>query len=273
MKSPLPVIFFILAFSSCNRNKQGNLVESDVAKADTVLASSDSEYNYDSVFVVENVKCPNVFKRNSGFLRKKEAVEILKIANHTLYDSIPFQEELKDIAEKAYMGKYYKEKDQNKYILYIQYLSNSNFIFEVYPNLNIIKYRNFFSGNYNCCWSSDFDGFKKIGEFYSILSCATGLGYCSGHVYIFKDLESAPKNSIVQECFMFNPLQNKNIYLLSSVNYITNTSLKLSYEYNEEDADSEKLLLTKHLDVEYTLVGNEWVAKDNIDIYKMFGVE
>jgi hypothetical protein len=272
MKWILVIAFLILISSSCNRNKQGNLAESDAAKVDTVVAASDSEYNYDSVFVVENVKCPNVFKRDSGFLRKKEALEILKIANHTLYDSIPFQEELKDIAEKAYMGKYYKEKDQNKYILYIQYLSSSNYIFEIYPDLNIIKYRDFPSGNYNCCWASDFDGFKKIGEFYSIRYCGTGSGYCAGHVYIFKDLDNVPENSIIEQCFMFNPLEKKNLYLSSSVSNVTNISIRFSYEYIEKNADSEKLLLTKHIDVEYALAGNKWVAKDNIDIQEMFGL-
>jgi hypothetical protein len=262
----------MLVFSSCNKNRQGNLTESDAVKADTVLAASDSKYNYDSVFVVENVKCPNVFRKGSGFLRKKEAVEILKIANLNLYDSIPFQKELKEIPESAYLGKYYKEKDQNKYILYIGYLSRSNFVFEIYPDLNIIKYRDFASGNYNCCWDSDFDGFKKIGKFYSILYCGTGSGYCTGHVYIFKDLESVPENSIIEQCFMFDPIKNEHIFLSSSVNNITNTSIRFSYEYQERDADSEKILLTKHIDVEYVLVGNEWVAKDNIDIQEMFGI-
>lgn len=270
MKSTLAIVFFILISSSCNRHKQGNLTESDVVKIDTVSTSSDSEeYNYDSLYVIENVKCPNVFKKDSGYLRKKEALEILKIASPGLYDSIPFQKSLKEISEKAYMGKYYKEKDQNKYILYIEYLSSSNYIFEIYPDLNIIKYRDFPSSNYNCC-SSNFDGFKKIGIFYSIRYCTTGSGYCAGHVYIFKDLESAPENSIIEQCFMFNPIKNIHIFLSSSVNNITNNSIRFSYEYIEKDGDSEKVLLIKHIDVEYVLVGNEWVAKDNIDVPKMF---
>ncbi|GHV17140.1 hypothetical protein FACS1894169_11880 [Bacteroidia bacterium] len=271
MKWILAIALLILISSSCNRNKQGNLVENNVAEIDTISASSDSEYNYDSLYVIENVKCPNVFKRDSGFLRKKEALEILRIASPSLYDSIPFQEELKDILERSYMGKYYKEKEQNKYILYIEYLSSSNYIFEIYPDLNIIKYRDFASGNYNCC-SSNFDGFKKAGKFYSIRYCGTGSGYCAGHVYIFKDLDNVPENSIIEQCFMFNPIKNIHISLSSSVNNITNTSIRFSYEYKEEDADSEKVLLTKHIDVEYNLVGNKWVAKDNIDIQEMFGL-
>ncbi|MFV0538566.1 MAG: hypothetical protein ACK5M3_14550 [Dysgonomonas sp.] len=271
MKWTFIIIFLILIFSSCNRNKQGNLVENNVAETDTIFASSDSEYSYDSLYVIENVKCPNVFKKDSGFLRKKEALEILKIASPSLYDSIPFQEGLKDISERSYMGKYYKEKGQNKYILYIEYLSSSNYIFEIYPDLNIIKYRDFPSGNYNCC-TSNFGGFRKIGELYGILSCGTGSGYCSGYISVFKDLENVPKESIIEQCFMYNPLKNKDLYLSSSINYITNNSIRFSYEYIEKDGDSEKVLLTKHIDVEYDLVGNKWVAKDNIDIYEMFGV-
>ena len=271
MKWIFAIVFLILISSSCNRKKQGNLVENNVAETDTILASSDSEYNYDSLYVIENVKCPNVFKQDSGFLRKKEALEILKIASPDLYDSIPFQEELKGISEKAYMGKYYKEKEQNKYILYIEYLSRSNYIFEIYPDLSIIKYRDFASGNYNCC-SSNFDGFKKVGIFYSIRHCGTGSGYCSGYIFLFKDLENAPEDSIIEQYFMFDPVKDIHIFLSSSVDNITNNSIRFSYEYIEKDADSKKVILTKRIEVEYNLVGNKWVAKDNIDVEKMFGV-
>lgn len=272
MKWTFTIVFLILISSSCNRKRQGSLVENNVAETGTILSSSDSEYNYDSLYVIENVKCPNVFKRDSGYLRKKEALEILKIASPDLYDSIPFQEELKGISEKAYMGKYYKEKGQNKYILYIEYLSCSNYIFEIYPDLNIIKYRDFVSGNYNCCWDSDFDGFKKIGELYGILSCGTGSGYCSGYISVFKDLGNAPEDPIIEQCFMFDPVKDIHIFLSSSVNNVTNNSIRFSYEYIEKDADSKKVILTKRIEVEYNLVGNKWVAKDNIDVEKMFGV-
>lgn len=273
MKSTLAIVFFILISSSCNGNTQGNLAESYAVRIDTISASSDSEeYNYDSLYVIENVKCPNVFKRDSGYLRKKEALEILKIASPRLYDSIPFQEGLKNILERSYMGKYYKEKGQNKYILYIEYLSSSNYIFEIYPDLNIIKYRDFASGNYNCCWGSDFDGFRKIGEFYSIRYCGTGSGYCAGHVYIFKDLDHVPENSITEQSYIFDILNKKYLYLISSIGSITDVSIQYSYTYEETDVEDEKVLLTKHIDVEYVLVGNKWVAKDNVDIQKMFGL-
>lgn len=57
-------------------------------------------------------------------------------------------------------------------------------------------------GNYSCCWSNMYDGFRRIGDLFFVRYCTTGSAFCAGHTMFFRrvaDLQEV--NGVVSEMY------------------------------------------------------------------------
>ena len=146
---------------------------------------------------IENPDKSKIFERfvaDSGYILKKEGISILlKIESNDTIDT-----NYSTLKDTDTIGKYYKTKNGNYLACVLDIIhpirNASPVLIEYTPKGKIINTENYYGGMYLCCWKNNYEGFKRLGDYYSIKTCGTGSGFCSGNIYLFKELEPQYKS-------------------------------------------------------------------------------
>ena len=134
---------------------------------------------------------------------------------------------------------------------------------------------------YLCCLSSNFDLFNKHGDYYSIKTCGTGSGFCSGNIYLFKEVEpqaeSIPKSAWSTMCAFQAEGVTAIACSLTSVIDIRSDTVTMHYKLEQfeleeaEESKNEKynVINTEFFDIEYVKRETGWIALDTTNLSKI----
>ncbi len=166
------------------------------------------------------------------------------------------------------IGRYYLDEQSGNYITCMLDLSHkynfeTHLLMEITPSGKLVRSERFFHGNYPCCWSNYYDGFRKYGKYYGMNTCGTGSGFCSDHLYLFRQIRaqdsmrSIPQSSFSAFCLGMT-------CTLSSTMDISDTILIMHYVYAKEGYDSTSSAQneTDSFDVLYHYRNAEWITTD-----------
>ncbi|MGX7668759.1 hypothetical protein [Flavobacterium pedocola] len=211
------------------------------------------------------------FRNDSGFVSLKNGKDFLIELNKN--DTLGISVE--KLNENDTIGKYYKKENSPNTVMYLNDVVNtklapSQFLLEIDPNGNIIKSERYINGNYLCCRENKFDGFGKINDYFFLKVCGTGSAYCSGSLYVFKEITPQNDlNEILQSLYsgMCVPYENQflSCRLTSKIETRPN-SLVFHYKYDkdiETESNKFKTKMTENFDVEYISKDNKWIALDS----------
>jgi hypothetical protein len=221
------------------------------------------------------------FVADSGYILKQEGVTfLLKVKGN---DTIDVNNS--SLKNTDTIGKYYKTKTGN-YIACILDIIHPNqnshpVLFEYTPNGKVLKYENFYSGNYLCCWDNRYEGFKKHGNYYSIKTCVTGSGYCQGLLNIFKEIEPQSPFGITENVWssicVFQPDEAPALACsLTSTMSIKSDTVSMHYKlehiaFEGKDDEIRKVKDTEFFDIKYIKKEMGWIAVDSMHISKIPG--
>jgi len=216
---------------------------------------------------------------DSGFVTKKEGVAFL-VANFptdttqtwTIYK------------QTDTIGKYYRLENSDNYIMCLIYFNPKDYfethlVIEITPNGELVKSEEFIHGHYSCCWNNAYNGFSKYGDFFGIKTCGTGSGYCSGQLYLFKNVIS--QNSadwIPFECESYGVYDDDFaiIYYTSNIEikkdeFIFHYVLKYGdVEYNEKNKTYDfKSPHIKEFSIKYFYENGKWNTNDKDNLEKL----
>ncbi len=206
------------------------------------------------------------FPLDSGYINKKEGLQFL--LSNSLSDTANSAWYL--MKETDTIGKYYKVNESgNFYLCLIDYSNRYTFethlIIEVNPSGDVLESERFRHGNYPCCWRNYYDGFNKYGEYFGIITCGTGSGYCASHLYLFKQLISQDEQkSIPEDYWSCGP--NGEFHSLNSTMEFQQGNLIMHYklDYGKMSLKGKnKVKKTKSFDAIYTFKDNKWTTNDS----------
>lgn len=274
------IVFLCIFLLSCTRGGQ-SVSEDDmfISQLDSAISKymNDSIYYTNWVYPVEKNIWTGTFKGESGYLKKLDALELIKLAggngvirSESSYIDFTRWDEVK---ESEVMAKYYKDKHVGRYMVYVDNKAcpfPDNMVLQVDIINKTIDRKTFPSGNYNCCWQGQFDGFKKVGEYYYIRPCGTGSGYCAADIHLFRDLKKVPENPIAEYAWSSGFGDFPYLWLTTTEMELTLDGVKFKYKYEEGeivDVDTTtsvlKAIKTLRFTIDYILVDNRWTAKDS----------
>lgn len=202
-----------------------------------------------------------IFKADSGYINKKEALAFL--LKNNLTDTIKSNWNLYNDAE--IFGKYYKYKNTNEYLFCIMDLSKkytfeTHLLIKINSKGEITDTSRFIHWNYPACIDGK-DALNKYGDYYGISICQTGSGFSAEYIYFFKDFVKQDKqNPILISLFSGIGYQTE---IVNSSLKIKNDIIKLDYEVETTEETYETKVNLKQFKVDYFLKNNKWETKDS----------
>lgn len=146
-----------------------------------------------------------------------------------------------------------------------KYSFETHLLIELNPNGELLKVERFFHGNYPCCWNNYYDGFKKFGNCFGLMTCGTGSGHCSSYLYLFNDIfPQDQQNSILIESWFGG--EGDISQSVSSEIEFKEDKLVLNYKLENGELDDDLNFIvkeTKKFDVNYYFKNNRWVTNDS----------
>ena len=127
-----------------------------------------------------NLWCNKILISESGQIASKDGFDFLLLTN--LIDSTT--NAWNYILENySVIGKYFRKKEKNAYILCIADYSlafTTHIVFHLKKENGIWEVQNkrYYHGNYPCSWATTISGFGKIGNYFYIDICGTGSAVC-----------------------------------------------------------------------------------------------
>lgn len=216
------------------------------------------------------------FTADSGYILKKQAIDILLKANYESYvdeghrDTIDLN--LPDINDTDTIGRFYKLKNGH-YLTCIEDIIrpdrfNNKILSELDESGNVLISEGYFSGNYYCCWNNRYEGFKKHGEYFSLKTCGTGSAHCSAITHLFKEFSS--QNSGIYSYIYTGWCSGIDIAChLTSKMEIKNDTVIMHYtmeQLKERRNGKKKVIKIEKFDIKYIEREHEWIALDSTRI-------
>lgn len=168
--------------------------------------------------------------------------------------------------ENDTVGKYYKTSWGTLYACIIIPFTATRVIAEITPENEILKSEYFYSGTYHCCWNNYHEGFQKHGNYYSIRTCGTGSGYCSGELNVFQTIAPKSANSILQSVWVSMCSEGYSCSLSSTMK-IRNDTVFMKYTLEKGTLKKKwKVKKTEKFDIYYTKKDSVWIASDSTNL-------
>jgi len=221
---------------------------------------------------------PVRFVADSGYILKKEGISILlKIESNDTIDT-----NYSTLKDTDTIGKYYKTKKGNYLACVLDIIhpirNASPVLVEYTPKGKIINTENYCGGMYLCCWKNNYEGFKKLGDYYSIKTCGTGLGFCGSNINVFKELEPQLLDDIPTSAWsILCALQAEGPALACSITStisIKSDTVFVHYKLETLEPDESedvdyKVINTEFFDIKYVKRETGWEALDTINLSRI----
>ncbi|NUO00027.1 MAG: hypothetical protein HUU01_05360 [Saprospiraceae bacterium] len=144
-----------------------------------------------------------------------------------------------------------------------EYSFETHLLLELSPTGEILKSERFFHSNYSCCLDNYYEGFSKLGDYFGLITCGTGSGYCAGYLYLFKEiLPQDAQHSIPQ--WYWSSL-GEQFQRFSSTMELKKDNLVVHYTVEDGELDegsTRNIKETRKFDVRYGFKNNQWVTND-----------
>jgi hypothetical protein len=209
-----------------------------------------------------------LFSADSGFITKKIAMDLLK-----KYPSINNFQTLSFatyITDNDTVGKYFTDsKTKNKLILFAFTFTQQNLLLEIDSSNSLINSHLFQHSIYNCCIDNINEGFRRLGNFYYVRVCGTGLGHCSTHFYLFPNFNKVSSEEFYEKSHTLST-DNKENFIQSKLEIFENKLLLNYYtymvDYDKYDSisDTYKKNDEKNTTIQYFYENGTWTTSDSL---------
>lgn len=162
------------------------------------------------------------------------------------------------------IGKYYSTANNESIIAAIS-LGGNTLLLQLTPKGEPVSSYLAGYGRYICCWDSFDDILKRYGDYFGIITCATGLGHCSGHLSLLRDKVEPFEKTILLSAYNAALSEASPGQLLSSTYELRSDSLVVHYKFeeftNNENGDSN-IVSTKKFTVSYVITNKSIESND-----------
>lgn len=231
--------------------------------------------------IKSKVQEPYGFTADSGYILKKQAIDILTRVEYESYidngqrDTIDFNPQNIELSDT--IGKFYKLKN-GKILACIEDIirpdrRDTKVLIELDEKGTVLNSEGYFSGMYHCCWSNRYEGFRKHGDYFTMKTCGTGLAHCSTTIHPFKEF-TPQVNGIYSDIWTgfceFTPTTPIACHLTSNME-IHNDTITMHYtmEHLKERRNGKyKVIGKEKFDIKYIERESGWVALDSTKIRK-----
>ena len=202
---------------------------------------------------------------DSGFVTKKDGLYFLLWHGLTeTKDSFWNQ-----IKKTDTIGKYYKVKESGNYFVCLmdfsrQYTFETHILLELTPSGKLIKSERFFHSNYACCWENYYEGFNKIGNYFSLKICGCGTDLCLGRLYVFKEILPQDQQQPIPSYSWVNYEGSSTV--VNSTLEFKDDQLLMHYEEDSgrvDDSANFNIDSVKCVDVKFYFKNNKWITPDS----------
>lgn len=212
-----------------------------------------------------------LFTQDSGFIRKKDVLNILKY-NH-LTDTTASGWTL--YPDTDTFGKYYRQPDGNIMACLLDVGGPSfetHLLMEVRPDDSLISAERFFHGNYPCCWEN-FDGFGKFRDYYYLKICNTGTAFCMSSICVFKNVQPQDSMSPIIQGYWSGSMGGEARDLTSQWT-INGDSLLMHYQLEEYYCMDtlKRSIKTATFSIIFLKRENRWQPTDSALLEKIYGL-
>jgi hypothetical protein len=279
MKTIIYIILLSLSIACNNSQKSDSsgLVSGDkMIGIKTIATESNNEISQGYVHAKDSVEThiPVTLKLtgDSGYITKRAGLKFL------------FSQGLTDTADRLWkllkdrdtIGKYYQTIPGGGYLLCLLNTDINahacHYLFKISGRANnkeILSKEKYFHGNYACCWKNDFEGFRKLQDFFYLKTCVTGSGYCGRKFYLFKDIHPQDSLNCIYES-NYSYFIDK-FHSLSSTIKLNGNNLKIQYierngiikEYKNKDYYDNITQDSLQFTVSYCYNNDNWYAADS----------
>ena len=208
-------------------------------------------------------------EKDSGYIIKKDGLPFLLASSltDTIGRSWGFPKDNDTIA------KYYKVKQTGNTIICFEDYAVMNkipqvILIEIKQDGTIIKKERFNQSYATCCWDDKFFGFVKYGSYFCLKNCEDGSGFCSSHLYLFKNVITQDSiNDILENCWSsFGELVLTN--LTSSID-LHDDYIIMHYAFEGGKLDDKSHYTAKEkkkFNIKYVLKNNKWITTDSTNL-------
>ena len=209
------------------------------------------------------------FIGDSGYISDAELFRKIKFDTvnnkDTLYKMI-------NIHSGDTVGKYYKGNNGH----YFSCLNASHgfvgfLLVETKPDGTIITKAPYGVSINGFCWNSDYDGFRKYGDYLSFRSCSSGTAQSSGAITLFKTLKPQEEMGEISESLWYSNYDDTYNELTSKIE-IKNDTVFMHYTataYTEVD-DKKVINTTDTFTIRYVAHGDEWAPLERSPVTMQF---
>jgi len=278
------LIFIAFLFASCTGNGEKKQADSkDTALSDSAIIAeyekkngkiSDVFIGSDSIPVIQPKPGPVRINLggDSGFITEKKGLPFL--VSQLLTDSTDYLWRM--LYDTDTIGKYYKLPSGNYLLCLVNTDHGSHayhYLFEIASEgktKKIVSKQKYRSGNYDCCWKNDYEGFRKMKGFFYLKTCTTGSGYCGRTFYLFKALHPQDSiNRIYETYYSGNAVQFQS---LASDIRLEGNSLRINYTLRDgkivfnSDSKEKNTDRSRKFTVNYSYKNDNWFTSDSTNL-------
>lgn len=278
MRNHLQILFIFILFTACTsaenyqENKQENIDAIESMYEEKVEPSLKKEEKKDVKEEIKkergelkNLFLPLPLEGDSGFITQEQGGDFLQVI------SLPDTVNIEFLKLNDTIGKYYKISNSTNYLIcfnrYCKSWLGHNVLVEVTSKGKYVNDQIFTHGNHQRCWGKEpLDGFRKYGHFFEFISCGTGSGHSSSHLYVFKKLKLQDSiSSIVEHSWT---AWEHGTYLQSTKKYKGNT-LTMNYQldslyFDQENNDKEHSTKINEGTIVFEYKKGKWITKDSL---------
>lgn len=174
--------------------------------------------------------CEQAFRADSGFVNSTQALQLLQLIcqNDTALFGSQYCASQKgalsvvNLSQSDSSGKYYLGREINgerQWVLCTtinMVMDGMPFVLEFTERqgaFTLNGYRQYYHGNYACCWQGHWEEFAKMGPYFYVETCGTGSGFCAASANFLtfplspNTDNEAPSPSITLRSFQAYPLR------------------------------------------------------------------
>lgn len=208
---------------------------------------------------------------DSGYVQARWALPFIRY--HVMQDKTlaPGDNEV----DEDTLGKFYKN-DAGSYTLCLRNSMGeedrrSHHLFEIRQTTlcsRVLRYRCYEHGNRPDCWQNAYEGFQKIGDYFSFKGCITGSCFTGTKTYVFRTLDDFsdlnPIPTAIFECgdeVHFRRIQSRLIPFDSLlIAHYEETTGDILYKRGSAIYPAQK---TVRFTISYVLCNNGWTMQDS----------
>lgn len=217
---------------------------------------------------IKSFKVPGygaVFKNDTGYIIKRSALPYLlssKLIDTTIAD-------WSYTTDSDTIGKYYQLNKDSDYLACILDHGGDGrenlLLFETHPDGSVKKSYHYYYGTSHCCWTSAFDGFGRLGDYFFVRTCGTGAAMCTSDLYLFKTAQAQEEQQPISEWYwMGSNAEDPAIHEVLSVVDVKGDSVTVQYTAIE-GVEPVKM---DSFDITYRMTDNRWVPNDSTMLHK-----